>query len=165
MRRSPSLRAAPRTLVEAGMQEDRVRHHGRADDADRERQRGGVGQDRRRHAAGGLAPVDRRDQELDEVAEADGRDEGADDEFDRPEAPALEMEDGEGQERDDDHADHHRNVEEQRKADRSADEFGEVGRHRGELADAPEGVDDRLRQPVAAHFGEVAPRHDAELGD
>ena len=146
------------------MQEDRVRHYGRADDADRQRQRGGVGQDRRRHAADGRAPVDRRDHQLDEVAKADGRDEGADDELDRPEAPALDMQDGERQERDDAHADHHRNMQEQRKSDRSADEFGEIGRHRGEFADAPERVDDRLRQPVAAHLREVPPRHDAELG-
>ena len=52
----------------------------------------------------------------------------------------------------------------QREADRAAEEFGEVGRHRRHFADDPQGPDDRLRKMLAAHFGQIAPGDDAELG-
>ncbi len=55
-------------------------------------------------------------------------------------------------------------MEQQRKTDGAAEEFGEVGRHRRDLADDPQRPDYRLGKMLPAHFGQIAPGHDAELG-
>jgi len=55
-------------------------------------------------------------------------------------------------------------MQEQRKPDRAAEEFGEVRRHRGDLADDPQRPHDRPREMGAAHFREITARDDAKLG-
>ena len=163
-RRSPSLRAGRAVLGEAGMQEDRVRHDRRADDADGDRQGAGVGQLRRDATEARRAPIDRRDEHLGEIAKRDGGDQGADDEFDRAKPASFEHQDAVGQHGGDAHAGEQRDMQQQRKANGAAEEFGKVGRHRRHFADDPQRVDDGLRKMLAAHFGQIAPGHDAELG-
>ena len=128
-------------LGEAGMEIDRVRHHGRADDADRDRQRRSVGNLRQHRMQSRRTPVDRRDEHLGEIAKADRRHQAADDQFDRAEA-AFEQQDAIGHDPRHDHAGEQRNVEQKRQADRAADEFGEVGRHGGDLDGDPQDDDD-----------------------
>ena len=112
------------------MQEDRVRHDRRADDADRDRHRAGVRQSRNHAAQPRRGPIDRGDDHLDEIAKSDRGDERADDEFGRPEPAAFEHQDAVGEDRRDAHAGDERDMQQERKTDRAAEEFGEVGRHR-----------------------------------
>jgi hypothetical protein len=48
--------------------------------------------------------------------------------------------------------------------DAAAEELGEIGRHRGDLAHHPHHPHHRTRKPVAAHLCEIPPGDDAELG-
>ena len=76
----------------------------------------------------------------------------ADEHLDRPEAAALQQQhdvgDGEG----DQQAGQQRQAEQQAEADGGAERFGEVGRHRGDLAGDPHGVDQRAREMRAAEL-------------
>ena len=151
-------------LRQPRMQIDRVRHDGGADDADRNHQRLGVGQSRNDRMIGRRAPVDRRDEHLDQIAKADDADQAADDQLHRPEAAAFHHQDGVGDDGGDAHAVNQRHLEQQRQADRAAEKFGKIGGHGGDLADPPHRHDDRFREIVAAHFREIAAGDDAELG-
>ena len=146
------------------MQIDRVRHHRRTDHADREGQRMGVRQAGNHRADGDVGPIHRRDEHLREVADADDQHQGADRQFDRPEAAAVELQDGVGQGRDDDHSRHQRHMKQQRKADGAADEFGQIGRHRRPFAHRPHRHHHGRGELIAAMLGQIAPRDDAELG-
>ena len=55
-------------------------------------------------------------------------------------------------------------MQQQRKTDGAAEEFGKVSRHRRHFADDPKRDDHRLRKMLPAHFGQIAPGDDAELG-
>ncbi len=146
------------------MQIDGVRHDGGADDADREQQRPGVG-DLRQHAVHGHgAPIDRSDEYLDQIAQRNDADQGADDQLERAEPEPFEHQDPVSQDPGDDHPGEQRHPRQQRQSDGAAEEFGEIGRHGGDLADDPHGPDDRPRKFIAAHFREVASGDDAELG-
>ena len=151
-------------LGQAGMQVDRVRHHRRTDNADRQQQRLGIGDFRHDRMISRRAPIHRRNEDLDQIAKPDNADQAADDQFDRPEAAALEQEDAIGDDRGDAHAVDQRHLEQQRQADRAAEKFGEIGGHGGDLAHHPHGHDHRFGKMVAAHFREVAPGDNAELG-
>ena len=146
------------------MQIDRVRHDGGADDADRQQQRAGVGKFRRHRAERGRRPIDVGDEYFDQIAERDDRHEAADDQLDRAEAAALHHQDAVGDDGRDDHAGQQRHVEQQRQPDGAAEKLRQIGRHGGDFAHAPHHPDDRLGKLVAAHFRQVAPGDDAELG-
>ena len=146
------------------MQEDCVRHDRRADDADGDRQGAGVGKPRRDRTEARRGPIDRRDEHFDEIANRDGGDQGADDQFGRTEPSSFEHQNAVGQNRRDAHAGEQRYVQDQGEADGAAEEFGQIGRHRRHFADDPQGVDDGQRKLLAAHLGEIAPGDDAELG-
>ena len=92
------------------------------------------------------------------------RDQGADDHLHRPESAPLDRQDAVGHDRRDDHADQQRHLEQQRQADRAAEELRQVGGHRRHLADSPHRQDHRRGELVAAHLGEVAPGDDPQLG-
>ena len=151
-------------LGQAGMQIDGVRHHGGADDADREQQRFGVGKLRRDGMKQRRRPIDRRNEHLDDVAKADNADDRADDQLERPEAELLAHQQAVGDDRGDDHPGKQRQMEEQSESDGTAKEFGEIGRHSGNLADNPHRPNHRPGKVIAAQFGEVAAGDDAELG-
>ncbi len=87
-----SFRVVPRRharLRQAGMQIDRVRHDGGADDADRKQQRFSVGYTGRERVKCRGGPVDRSNEHLDQVTKADQAHQAADNQFDRPEAEAF----------------------------------------------------------------------------
>ena len=86
-------------LRERRMQEDDVRHHGRAEDAGGQQHAVGPAEPRQDGADGDLAPVRPGQHGLDEVADGDDADEGRDDGFERPEAVAFEAEDDERRDR------------------------------------------------------------------
>ena len=151
-------------LRETGMQIDRVRHDGSADDADRDQQCLGVGKSWNDRVIGRRAPIDRRDEHLDQVAKPDDADQTADDQFHRPEAAALDHQDGIGDDGGDPHTGDQRHLEQQRQADGAAEKFGEIGGHGGDFADQPHRPNHRPREMVAAHFREIAAGDDAELG-
>ncbi len=130
-------------LRQARVQIDRVRHDGCADDADGEQERFGIGNLRHERVIGSRAPIDRRDEHLDQITNTDHADDGADDEFERAEAVAFAHQQGVGNDGGDRHADNQRQVEQQGEADGATEEFGEVGRHRGNLADDPHGENHR----------------------
>jgi hypothetical protein len=88
-----------------------------------------VGQARREGAAQHARPRNRHDEEFEQIAEPDQADERADHEFERPETRALEEQQPIGDERRDGHARDQRQMEQQREADRAAEEFGEIGGH------------------------------------
>ena len=146
------------------MQVDRMRHHRRADETDRERERTGVGNLRHDRMPRRRAPIDRCDEHLDQVAKPDDADEAADDQLDWPEAETFERQDAVGDDRRDDHSDDQRHLEQQREPDGAAEELGEISRHGGDLAYDPHAPDGRPGKLLAAHFREVTPGDDAELG-
>ena len=74
-RRSASVRAWHAVLRQAGVQVDRVRHDGGADDADRQRNAVGAGKLRHDRMEGEQAPVGRGNEQLDQVADGDDADE------------------------------------------------------------------------------------------
>ena len=151
-------------LRQAGMQIDRVRHDGGADDADRQQQRLGIGDFRRDQMIRRRRPVDRRNEHFEEIAKADHADDRADDQFERPEAVAFEHQQAVGHDRGHAHAGYQRHVEQQRQADGAAEKLGEIGRHGGNLADHPHRQHHRTRKMIAAHFRKVLAGDDAELG-
>ena len=146
------------------MQVDRVRHDGRADDADRDRQGAGVRQLRNNAADRRRAPINRSDEHFGEIAKRDRGDQGADNDFDRSKPSRLEHQNAVCQHGRDAHAGDEGDVQQQGQTDGAAEEFGEVGRHRRHFADDPQRIDDGLGKMLAAHFGQVAPGDDAELG-
>ena len=101
-------------LGQAGMQINRVRHHGGADDADRQHQRLGVGQLRRDEVKQRRRPIHRRYEHLDDVAKADDADDRADDELERPEPEPLAHQQPVGDDRGDDHPGDERHMQQQR---------------------------------------------------
>ena len=109
-------------------------------------------------------PIDRRDEHFKQVAKTDHADDGADDQFERPEAVAFEHQQAVGHGRGHAHAGQQRHVEQQRQADGAAEKLGEIGRHGGNLADHPHRQHHRTRKMIAAHFREVLAGDDAELG-
>ena len=110
------------------------------------------------------APSDRCNEHFDEVAESDHGDEAADDQLERTKAVPSGRQDA----IDDDsryrHSGQERDLEQQRQANRTAQELGEIGGDRGDFADDPHRPDDRLREPLAAHLGEIATGDDPKLG-
>lgn len=150
-------------LREAGVQIERVRHDRRADDAHRERERRAVAQLRHDEMVCGRVPVLRRDQQFAEVARADHADQRRDRGLERPEAALFQREDRAGQHRRRGHPGDERQMQQQAERERPTQEFGEIGRHRGDLGRRPHPPDDGPRKMLAAQLGEVAARHDAEL--
>ncbi len=150
-------------LGEAGMQEQRVRHHGGADDAHRDHQGGGIRHLRHHQMKGRRAPIHRRDEHLHQIAKADHSHERADHQLHGAEALPLEQKDGVGDNRRDNHAPDERQAKQKRQADGPAEEFREVGGHGRHLAHHPHHIDQGLRQIVPAELRQIAPGHDAEL--
>ena len=109
-------------------------------------------------------PINRSDEQLDHVAEGDKAYHAADDQLDRPEALSFEHQHAIGDDRGDGHPGEQRHLKQQREADGAAEELGQIGRHRGNLADHPHGPDNRARKLLAAHLRKVMAGHDAELG-
>jgi hypothetical protein len=103
------------------MQVDRVRHHGGADDADRQHDAVRPGKLRHHGMECEKAPVGRRDEQFDQVADGNHADERRDQHLDRPEATALPQQHGVGQGEGDQQAGQQRQTEQQAEADGGAE--------------------------------------------
>ena len=157
------LRLDP-VLGEAGMDVDRVGHDRRPHDADRQEDRARVAQPGDGRALQHAGPVRAGQEGLDQVADRHHSDQAADDRLDGAEAAALEGQDGVGGDAGDGGADQQGKAEEEVEGDRRAEELGQVGRHRGDLADSPHGERDRSREVLPRELGQVLPGGDANLG-
>ena len=126
---------------ERAVRVDRVRHDRRAEDGCRQQHRPGAleagDQARRRPqpASGG------RDEHAEREADRDDRDQSDDDELERARAaPGLHHEQHDRDGARDDAAPQQRDAEQQVERDRTADDLGDVGRHRDELGLQPVGA-------------------------
>ena len=146
------------------MQIKGMRHHGRADDADRQQQRLGVGDLRHGGMKSRRSPVDRHDEHLDQITKRNDAHEAADNQFDRAEPEILKRQETVGHDRGHGHAGHERHMKQQGKADGAAQKFGKVGRHGGDLADPPHAPDHRRRKMIAAQLREIAAGDNPDLG-
>jgi hypothetical protein len=149
-------------LGERAVQVDDVRHDRRAEDAGGEQDRVGPGEVRH-EALDRLAGVEADPHRVVEEAEQDHAEHPGDDELEAPVAPALEPEDGEGDDRGDDPGGQQRDAEQEVQRDRGADELGQVGGHGDQLGLDPQPPRHRPREALAAELGEVAARRGADL--
>ena len=163
-RRSATLSPISAGLHHAGMQVEIVRHHGRAEDAERDVEHVRVGDDLRgrRKAADHRAPVRIRHRDLHREAHRDDAEQRDDERFDPAEAEILQPQNEEHVERGDQHADLERNAEQQIEPDRGADHLGKVGGADRDLRQHPERPRHRARKRVAARLRQVAAGADAE---
>ena len=106
----------------------------------------------------------RGDEHLESERDHDHADECGDDGLELPEATALQAEDHERGDTDEECGREERHAGQQIDADRSADELGDVGRHRDQLGLDPEPEGDPAGEPLAADLGQVHPGRDPELG-
>ena len=150
-------------LGERGVEVDHVRHHGRADDPDRQQRGLAV------RKAGHEGPVrdsaarHGREEHLDREGEHDHADECRDHRLPAAKPPLLESEHRERRDRREQARDEERKVEQDREPERGARELREVGRHRHGLGLEPEEPGQLPRKAVAADLGEIPSRRDPEL--
>ena len=151
-------------LHHAGMQVEIVRHHGRAEDAEREIEHVRIGDDLggRREAADHRAPFRIGHRDLDRKAQRDDAEQRDDEGLDPAEAEVLHPQDEEHVERGDQHADLERNAEQQIEPDRGADHLGEIGGADRDLGQHPQRPRHRARKCVAAGLRQIAAGADAE---
>jgi hypothetical protein len=146
------------------VQVDHVRHHGGADDADREQDRlapGELRDEQAVHRAGRrrVAP-----EQVEAEREHDHGHEAGDRRLKTPEPPDLQAEDGERGHAGQQPGDPHGQPEDHVQAEGRADELGQVGRHRDRLGLQPQQHHGAEREPVAADLGQAPAGGDAQLG-
>ena len=150
-------------LGQRGVQVDHVRHHGRADDADREVERAAAaqaGQEAAQRAVRRRADAQRLIQEAGE----DDPEQRGDRQLEAAEAVRLQLEDRERDHAGDQAGGEQRHAEEQVQPERGAEELGDVGRHRHDLGLHPHAPGERAREALAHDLGIVAVGDDPELG-
>ena len=154
---SDAVAEAPR-LHHARMQIEIVRHHGGAEDAEREIEHVRIGDDlgRRREAADHRAPIRIGHRDLDREADRDDAEQRHDEGLDPAEAEVLHPQDQEHVERGDQHAELERNAEQEVEPDRGADHLGQIGGADRDLRQHPERPRHRARKRVAAGLRQVA---------
>src|SRR5262249_5062989 len=152
------------SLHDAGMQIEVMRHHRRAENAEREIEHVRVLHDLygRREATDHLAPIWIGHGDLNAEANRDDAEHGHDERLDPAEAEALHTEDQEHVERGQDHADLERDAEQEIEPNRRADHLCEVGGADGEFGERPQRIGDGAGEGVAAGLREVAVRGYAE---
>ena len=156
-------RAHEAMLCERGVQIDHVRHHGCAEDADRQ-QHALLARERRVEPAQDVDDSWLGEECLRREREDDHADQTRDHGFEAAEAARLEREDREGRDARQHTGEEEGDAEEEVEAERGADELCEVGRHGDRLGLNPETERDRTWKAVAAHLRQVLPRRDAQLG-
>ena len=141
-----------------------MRHHGRADDPDREQHGLAPLELRLDHVQADGAERRVRVVELGEVAGADRGDEAGDHGLERAQAEALQAQDQEGRDPGQQRRGEERDPEQEVESERGAEELRQVGRHRDQLSLYPEPERGPAGEALPAHFRQVAPRRDPELG-
>ncbi len=152
-------------LHDRAVQVEIVRHHRRADDADRNEEHLLVaeklrGRDEAERDAAEARPGENQ---LRGEASADRENEHGHERFDIAEAFVLQKEHDHHIEHGDDAAPHQRDAEEKLERDGRADDFREVASGDRSFAEHPEADDGRLRIVIAAGLREVASGGDAQL--
>ncbi len=143
-----------------------MRHHRRAEDAEREVEHLRIADDlgRRRETANHLSPIGIGERDLDRKAQRDHAEQRDHQSLDPAESELLQIEDQEDVERRDDDAELERNAEDQVEPDRRADHLGDVGGDDRDLGQEPQDEGNRLRIGGAAGLGEVAAGGDGKAG-
>ena len=143
---------------------DRVRHDRRAEDGCRQQHRSGA-LEARNQPADDAAGVGRGEEHAEREADRDDREQPDHHELERPRAPpGLHQQQDDRDRSGDDAAPQQRDAEEQVQRDGSADDLGDVGRHRDELGLQPVRASrPRAADAAAEHLGQALARDDAEL--
>ncbi len=151
-------------LHDRRVQVEVVRHHGRAEDADRDVEHVGVAQDlgARDEAERDAAQRRTGEPELDRERPGDQRDQRDDQRLDVAEAAVLQEQHDQHVEGGQADAPDQRQAEQQVEGDRRADDLRQIARRDRDLAQQPQDQDDRTGVAVAAGLGEIAPAGDAE---
>jgi hypothetical protein len=146
------------------MQIEIMRHHGGAEDAERQIQHLAVGENvrGRREALEHRAPIGIGHRDLHRKTRRDHAQHRHHEGFDPAKAERLQRQNQKHVGGGDDHADLERNVKQQIEADRGADHFGKVGRGDGDFRRQPQRQRHKARKGIAAGLGEIAPGADAE---
>ena len=139
-----------------------MRHHGRAEDAERHQQRRGIRNRRRHRPQSHRAPVGLGEKDRVDEAQGDRRDQRHHHRLDLAEAEVDEQQQQQHVEPGDKHAPHQRQPKQQVERHRRADHLGQIAGDDRDLAQQPQRHRDGPRIIVAARLREVAPRHDAE---
>ena len=163
-RRPSSVRSIGAGLHDRGVQIEIMRHHGRADDADRDVEHLGIGDDlgRRHKAAQHRRDRRRRGSDLDRKADRDHDQQRDDEGFEEAKALVHQQQQQEGVERGDQRAADQGNAEQQFQRDRGADHLGQIAGDDRRLAGEPQQEIDRPRIGGAAGLRQIAIGGDAE---
>ena len=142
-----------------------MRHHGRAQDADRDVQFVGILENRRarQKTRQHSARVRLGNQNLEQEATRDRRDERNHQRFEQAKSLVLHVQHDQYVEGGNDDAPWQRNAEQQVQRDRRADDFGEVAGGDRDFADHPQKERHRLGVVIAARLREIAAGYDAKL--
>jgi hypothetical protein len=137
-----------------------------AEDADGDVELLAIGEDvrRRDEAAQDVADVGAREEQLEGEARADGRDEGDDERLEDAHALVLQIEQEEDVERGDGDADGSEMPKRRLSAIAEPITSARIAGRDRDLAEQPEHPDDGRAVVIATGLGEIASRHDAELG-
>ena len=139
------------------MQIEIMRHHGRADNAERQIKHLAVMQNRggRRESPEHGAPVRIGQRDLDRKAGGDHAEHRDHESLDPAEAERLQRQDQEHIRGGDDHADLERNMKQQVEPDRGADHLGQISRGDRDLRRQPQRPRDPARKRIAAGLRKV----------
>jgi hypothetical protein len=154
----------PGSANDPGMEVQVVRHHGRADDAERDVKHLRIGHDigRGRKARDHRAPVGVGHRDLHEETGRDYRQKCDDEGLDPPKSLVLQPEDQEHVGRGDEDADLERDAEQKVQADGRADHLREVGGDDRRFGKQPERHRHPARKGIPASLRQVAARGDGE---
>ena len=143
-----------------------MRHHRRADDADRKVEQFRVGEDAliRHQAAGERRAIGRRHQEDDAETGGDHDDKADHHRFQAAQPLVLQVQDQDRVGAREQHSRNERQPEQQVQRHGDADQLGKVAGHDAELGEQPERQRNRLRVVLAAAGSEILAAADAEPG-
>ena len=141
-----------------------VRHHGGAENTDRDVEHVRVARDLglRNESAKDAEQIRLGEPQLHAEAAGDAYDQQHDEDFDVPESKLLQIEHEQHVQGRQAHAPHQRQMEQEIQGDGRADDLGEIARRNRELTEQPQHNRRRARVVIAACLGEVAAAGDAE---
>ena len=140
-----------------------MRHDRCADDADGQQDAVGIAEPGNHGMIGDLAQIGPRQHGLREIGRADDHNQHRDHRLDGAEPVSLEPQHGAGRGAGEQRSRKQRDVEQELESDACAEELGEVGRYRADLARDPHRIDEHRRQMEATELSQVLAADDAEL--
>ncbi|MNL26942.1 hypothetical protein D3C87_1485060 [compost metagenome] len=148
------------------MQIEIMRHHRRAQNAKRQIEHLGVGDDlrRRRKTTNHLAPVGIGQRQLNGETHRDDAEKRDDKRFHPAEAKPLQIKDQEHVKRRDEDAEFERNAENQVETDRCTDDLGDISRDDCDFGQQPQHHRHRFRIGIATGLRQIAPGSNRQTG-